>query len=102
MRFWLRFPGGKFKPNETPENALKREIMEELGHPMDQFTFFMEIHHDYPKYSVHIRFYLAHVDEKIKIERKSHDDLKWIDPKEVGEIDFLEANRPVIEKLMKI
>lgn len=96
------FPGGKISAGESPEQALKREILEELGFVLGHFEKFMEIHHDYPNYSVYIRFYLARIDANIHFEKNSHADLKWIDPKEVHEIDFLEANQPVIRKLVDL
>lgn len=93
------FPGGKIHNNETPENALKREIKEELGYTLETFSFFDQIQFDYPNYSVNIRFYLCEIDSQIEVTLDSHDELKWISPDEMDDYDFLEANRVVLEKL---
>ena len=94
------FPGGKVKIGETDEQALRREIVEELGFTIPTFRFFDEVSYPYPNSMVHIRFYLCEVEKEVKLEKFSHDDLQWIDPKN-HQFDFLEANRSVIEKLTK-
>lgn len=93
------FPGGKIKPGESPENALKREIMEELGIEIENLSLFQEVQHDYSRYSVHILFYFVEIDQEIQVEQKSHDELRWINMMECSDLDFLEANWPVLEKL---
>jgi 8-oxo-dGTP diphosphatase len=93
------FPGGKIKLNETPEVALTREIEEELGVTLTDFTFFEQVHFDYDRYSVNIRFYLVDVKNEIDLKLSSHDELKWIYPHEHEQLDFLEANKNVLRKL---
>lgn len=95
------FPGGKIRPNENPEIALTREIQEELGIHVDQFTFFDQVQFDYPTYSVNIRFYLANVDKELECIKDSHDELEWISPSQINEYDFLEANKHVLQKLLE-
>ncbi len=93
------FPGGKIKSGEDDEIALKREIKEELGIEISKFTLFDEVFFQYPRYNVSISFYLVNLPTNTKVHRITHDELKWIDPKEHTKFDFLEANRPILERL---
>lgn len=94
------FPGGKIDADESPENALRREIKEELGFELRDFSFFDQIQFEYPRYSVNIRFYLVDMkSNEIEFVKDSHDELLWIEPKEHVKYDFLEANKIVLQKL---
>ncbi len=97
------FPGGKIDANESPENALRREIKEELGFELKKFSFFNQIEFKYPRYSVNIRFYLVDInDSEIDLKKDSHDELLWIEPKDHDKYDFLEANKLVLQQLAKL
>lgn len=96
------FPGGKINAGESPENALRREIKEELGFELKEFSFFDQIQFEYPRYSVNIRFYLVDIDDEIEFVKDSHEELLWIEPKDHDKFDFLEANKIVLQKLEKL
>lgn len=93
------FPGGKVIAGETDDQALRREIMEELEIEISNFSLFDEVSHDYPTYSVRIKFYLVDVGQGISPKKFSHDELQWIDPRQNTTLDFLEANEAVLQKL---
>lgn len=93
------FPGGKVHVGESLENALRREILEELGIKLEGFVFFDHIQFEYPTYMVNIRFYLVDLHEPVNLVPTSHDELAWIAPKQYNEFDFLEANKMVLKKI---
>ena len=101
-RFPLKweFPGGKVKQGETPEDALARELQEELG---ASATIGAEIHRVRHKYSeltknIEIIFFAAMLDQK-PIENRIFERIDWIAPAELPKLDFLEADRELIDML---
>lgn len=95
------FPGGKVDHGETFEEALRREIREELGINLGELQFFDEVFHTYPTYRVHIRFFVSIVDENIELFPTSHDELQWIEPSDHLKYDFLDANLGILKKLTR-
>jgi 8-oxo-dGTP diphosphatase len=102
VRFPLKweFPGGKVKKGETPQAALVRELEEELG---ASATIGAEVHRVKHKYAelaeeIEIVFFAAKLDE-ILIENRIFERIAWVAPAELQGLDFLEADRELIEKL---
>jgi 8-oxo-dGTP diphosphatase len=93
------FPGGKIHEGESAENALRREIKEELGFELEGFVFFDQVQFDYPKYSVNIQFYLVDVNDEMEFVKNSHYEMLWINPQDSDHYEFLEANKIVLRKL---
>lgn len=101
-RFALKweFPGGKVQQGETPQAALERELREELG---VQARIGMEIFRTEYKYAqmreaVELIFFEAFV-EAAAIQNLIFEKVEWVDPANLAEIDFLEADRELIGKL---
>ena len=92
------FPGGKREANETFEECLIREILEELGIKIYIGKKFEEIVHDYPEKSVRLKFFIC---EKISGEpqRIGCADFKWIEKSELPDFKFPEADAKLLEKL---
>ena len=94
------FPGGKVEPGETPEKALARELWEELG---VNATIGREIYRS--KYSyAEMRepielIFLAADAVPDEIENKEFEQITWRTPESLPELDFLAADRELIEKL---
>ena len=95
------FPGGKIGDGESPEQALQRELSEELGVELGAADRFMHLEHDYPDRSVSIHFFLVHVwrNEPVGLEGQA---LRWVSPAQLGDQDILPADVPVIEALQQI
>lgn len=92
------FPGGKLEPHETPEQALHREIKEELGITLKNPRPFMNIKHAYTRYTVDLHCFLAdHVDGKIKATAQDH---RWATMEEMKKLPFPAANVKLIKKLL--
>jgi 8-oxo-dGTP diphosphatase len=92
------FPGGKIEPGETEQQALARELREELGVEMVMAHPELTLSHDYPGRRVHISMWI--VDRYAGVPRGlDGQGLKWVLPEQLADEDVLEADRPFIEAL---
>lgn len=92
------FPGGKIETNETPEKALKREIIEELNANIKIDKHFIDIEYDYPNFHLSMKCYLCSLLD-YNIELKEHSQAKWLSRDELYSVDWLPADIEIIEKL---
>ncbi len=101
-RFALKweFPGGKVQSGETPESALERELMEELGVRAEVGPELYRTRHKYEEMhdTVELIFFEARVDAG-QIENRVFEKIEWVEPKRLRELDFLEADKELIRKL---
>jgi len=95
------FPGGKIGPNENAEQALARELAEELGIELGDAKHLMHLEHDYPDRSVSIDFFVVSswVNEPIGVEGQQ---LRWVDPMSLADQNLLPADVPVIAALQSL
>ena len=95
------FPGGKLKDNENNQEALKRELKEELSIEINEMIYFDEYLYEYKKLSKILKLVFFQVFQfEGKIQNKVHQQLKWIDISKLGDYDFLEGDLQIINKLM--
>lgn len=96
-RKW-EFPGGKIEPGETPEEALERELSEELGVKTKTGRIFDAVIRYLPERAILILFYFTSLTqgEPRPIEAE---DVMWLLPEELGIPDFAEADRRVADRL---
>jgi len=92
---WWEFPGGKMEQGETPEEALKREICEELETRIVVERFVATVEWDYPAFHLTMHCYLCHV-ESGHLELKEHEAAKWLNKEELESVNWLPADRMVI------
>lgn len=94
------FPGGKIKENETKEEALIREIKEELNADIKIDKFIIDVEYQYPKFYLYMSCYLC--TAKTSIELLEHMNAKWLNKDELDSVNWLPADIKVIEYLKKI
>jgi len=95
---WWEFPGGKMEPGETPEEALKREIREELSTEIRVDELLCTVEYDYPKFHLTLHCYLCSlVTEALHLNE--HEAARWLANDELDSVKWLPADREVIEKL---
>ena len=95
---WWEFPGGKMEPGETPEEALKREIREELSTEIRVDDLLCTVEYDYPKFHLTLHCYLCSlVTEALHLNE--HEAARWLAKDELDSVKWLPADREVIEMM---
>lgn len=96
--FW-EFPGGKIEKGESREEALVRELREELGIVAQTVSYWKSLKHVYPQGPVHLHF--LHVTEfGNEPEAREGQVLRWTYPKEALDMNFLPPDRPILLELL--
>ena len=89
------FPGGKLEPGESPEQALRREISEELSVDVRVDKFVARGTHIHPQLEVILDVYICHLSDG-EPTAEEHDELRWLSPNDLGELDWAEADLPAV------
>lgn len=93
------FPGGKIEPGESREVAIKREIQEELGVDIIIENLLCTTEYDYPSFHLTMHCYLCSVTSD-EMELREHKSASWLTSETLDSVEWLPADKEVIEKLI--
>ena len=89
------FPGGKIEEGETPQEAIKREIMEEMDMDIRVGDTICTVENEYPDFSITMQVFWCDVDST-NFDLKEHHAFKWLSVGELTSLDWAEADRKVV------
>lgn len=92
------FPGGKIETGEQPQQALKREIQEELGIDITIEKFVCTIEYDYPTFHLTMHCYLCRIADGT-IELREHKSARWLTPTTLHTVEWLPADKGIVDIL---
>ncbi len=92
------FPGGKIEPEERPEEALYREIKEELGIEIKVGPILAEVEHDYPEIKIQLLCYEGEILRGTPVPLEGQK-ISWFRPNDIGNLELAPADRKLWQKL---
>ncbi len=95
---WWEFPGGKIEAEETPEEALVREIREELDSEIRIEEYIDTIEYDYPEFHLSMRCYFCSLSEG-ELTLKEAEDAGWLTKETLDSVKWLPADITILEKI---
>lgn len=98
------FPGGKLMRGETPEDAVRRELMEELQVKVTNLRDFYTVEYDYPDFHLSMECYYCSLADESD-EPQKHDrqlDIRWIPRTSLATIEWMPADKGLIDALIKL
>ncbi len=98
---WWEFPGGKMEAGETAEEALKREIREELSTEINVNELLCTVEYDYPKFHLTMHCYLCTLQTEA-LHLNEHEAARWLPKEELNSVQWLPADLQILEKIRNL
>ncbi len=95
------FPGGKIEPGETPQQALVREIQEELDTEIEVGDLIDVVEYDYPTFHLKMHCFWAKI-KKGNLVLKEHEASKWLTKETIHSVEWLPADLGLVDMIEKI
>ena len=95
---WWEFPGGKVEAGESDEEALKREIREELDMEIETGSHLSKVEYDYPEFHLTMNCYWCRIREG-HVRLLEHEAARWLPLSDLRQVDWLPADVLVVEKI---
>lgn len=96
--FW-EFPGGKMEPGESAEQALARELKEELAIDVKVGDFLCTVNYDYPNFHLTMHCYFCELSAGQSPTLLEHEAAKWLSPEELRSVNWLPADVLVVDAM---
>ena len=97
--FKFEFPGGKIEPGETPQKALKRELMEEMNYAIEVGPELVCVEHTYPDFSISLEAFLCTADSPTFL-MKEHIASEWRSKEELEGLDWAAADVGIVKAIV--
>ena len=94
------FPGGKIEPNEAPEDAIVREIREELDTEIEVVELLDTVEYDYPEFHLSMDCFICRIKSG-NLVLKEHEAARWLTRETLGSVEWLPADQALIGKSEK-
>ena len=98
---WWEFPGGKIEPGECPQEALKREIKEELDAEICVGELLQTIEWDYPTFHLTMHCFICSLESE-SLHLNEHEASKWLTKDKIKSVQWLPSDNIILEKISQL